>query len=75
MKEIEKTYIDKNCYIERIIKRSIDIILSGGCLIIFSPLFVLISLAIRWEDGLPVIFSQERITDMENPFIYINSAL
>ena len=39
MKEIEKTYIDKNCYIERIIKRSIDIILSGGCLIIFSPYF------------------------------------
>ena len=68
MKEIEKTYIDKNCYIERIIKRSIDIILSGGCLIIFSPLFVLISLAIRWEDGLPVIFSQERIGRYGKPF-------
>ena len=68
MKEIEKTYIDKSCYIERIIKRSIDIILSGGCLIIFSPLFVLISFAIRWEDGLPVIFSQERIGRYGKPF-------
>ena len=68
MKEIEKTYIEKSCYIERIIKRSIDIILSGGCLIIFSPLFVLISLAIRWEDGLPVIFSQERIGRYGKPF-------
>ena len=68
MKEIEKTYIDKSCYIGRIIKRSIDIILSGGCLIIFSPLFVLISLAIRWEDGLPVIFSQERIGRYGKPF-------
>lgn len=68
MKEIEKTYIEKSCYIERIIKRSTDIILSGGCLIIFSPLFVLISLAIRWEDGLPVIFSQERIGRYGKPF-------
>ena len=45
MKEKEKTYIDKSSFIERFVKRSIDFFLSGGCLIIFSPLFAIIALA------------------------------
>lgn len=68
MKEIEKTYIDKSSFIERFVKRSIDFILSGGCLIIFSPLFAIIAFAIRREDGLPVIYSQERIGLHGKPF-------
>lgn len=68
MKEIEETYIDKSNYIERIVKRSIDFILSGICLIIFSPLFAIIFFAIRWEDGLPAIYSQERIGRYGKPF-------
>ena len=68
MKEKEKTYIDKSSFIERFVKRSIDFFLSGGCLIIFSPLFAIIALAIRREDGLPVIYSQERIGRYGKPF-------
>lgn len=68
MKEEEKTYIDKSSFIERFVKRSIDFFLSGGCLIIFAPLFAIIALAIRREDGLPVIYSQERIGRYGKPF-------
>lgn len=68
MKEKEKTYIDKSSFIERFTNRSIDFFLSGGCLIIFAPLFAIIALAIRREDGLPVIYSQERIGRYGKPF-------
>lgn len=33
-----------------------------------SPLFVIISLAIKWEDGLPIIYKQERIGLHGKPF-------
>lgn len=47
---------------ERIVKRTIDIILSGLGLIILSPLFLLIALGIKIEDfSWPVIFRNRRI--------------
>ncbi len=49
-------------------KRVIDFILAAICLVVFSPLFLLCALAIRWEDGLPVIFKQERIGLHGKPF-------
>ena len=42
-------------------KRAFDITLSGVLLLIFSPLMALCALAIRLEDGKPVIYRQERI--------------
>lgn len=42
-------------------KRAIDFLISVICLILFSPLMLLCALAIRMEDGLPVIYKQERI--------------
>ena len=54
--------------IERCLKRSTDAVLSSLCLIFFSPLFLIISVAIRKEDGLPVIYSQERIGLHGKPF-------
>ena len=42
-------------------KRAFDILLSGGLLIVFSPLIAICALAIKLEDGDPVIYSQERI--------------
>ena len=42
-------------------KRAFDISLSGVLLLIFSPLMALCALAIRMEDGKPVIYRQERI--------------
>lgn len=49
-------------------KRVVDFILAVICLVVFSPLFLLCALAIRWEDGLPVIFKQERIGLHGKPF-------
>ena len=42
-------------------KRSFDILLSGALLIVFSPLIAICALAIKLEDGDPVIYRQERI--------------
>ena len=49
-------------------KRTIDSLLAAICLIVFSPLIAACALAIRLEDGLPVIFSQERIGLHGKPF-------
>ena len=43
------------------IKRLFDVALSGVGLILSSPLWVLIPLAIRIEDGGPVLFPQDRV--------------
>lgn len=53
---------------ERLVKRFTDILVSVLCLVLFSPLFAIISLAIKWEDGLPVIYRQERIGLHGKPF-------
>ena len=59
---------NKNNKMERFVKRSTDILLSVPCLILSSPLFAIISLAIKWEDGLPIIYKQERIGLHGKPF-------
>ena len=45
-----------------IIKRAFDIVFSLIVLIIFSPLFLLVSILIKIEDGGNVFFMQERVT-------------
>ena len=59
---------NRNNRMERFVKRSTDILLSVPCLILSSPLFAIISLAIKWEDGLPIIYKQERIGLHGKPF-------
>lgn len=49
-------------------KRSIDTCLALICLILFLPLFALIYVAIRMEDGGPAFFKQERIGRNGKPF-------
>lgn len=49
-------------------RRIFDIFLSAFCLIVFSPLMGICALAIRLEDGLPVIYRQERIGLHGKPF-------
>lgn len=61
-------YKDKANMIERFLKRSTDVLLSFMCLLAFSPLFLIIGIAIRMEDGKPVIYSQERIGVNGKPF-------
>lgn len=43
------------------IKRAIDVILSGGAILILSPVLGVISLAIKLESPGPVLFKQKRI--------------
>ena len=49
------------------LKRTFDVVLSG-LLLIFSPLLGICALAIRIEDGKPVIYRQERIGRGGKPF-------
>ncbi len=50
----------KNKYLYDAFKRVFDIISSALGLIILSPMFIVVSILIKKEDGGPVIFKQER---------------
>ena len=54
--------------IQRIIKRTVDIIISAITLVVFSPLFLYCYIIIKREDNGPAIFSQERIGLHGKPF-------
>lgn len=45
----------------KVLKRTLDILLSGALLIISGPLWVLVSLAIIMESGGPIFITQERV--------------
>ncbi len=47
---------------QRAVKRFFDIVLASFALILLSPLFIIISLAIKIEDGGPVFYKQRRNT-------------
>ena len=50
-------------------KRAFDVIVSGLLLVVFSPLFLLLAIAIRLSSPGPVLFRQERIGLNKKPFI------
>lgn len=50
-------------------KRVVDSFISFICLVVFSPLMAICAIAIRLEDGLPVIYKQERIGLHGKPFM------
>ena len=54
--------------IQRIVKRTVDVIISAITLVVFSPLFLYCYLMVRKEDGGTAIFSQERIGLHGKPF-------
>ena len=47
---------------QRVVKRSMDILLSAIALLIASPIMLLVALAIKLEDGGPVFYRQKRLT-------------
>ena len=51
-----------------VVKRTFDVVLSGALLFVFSPLIGLCALAVKLEDGDPVIYRQERIGRSGKPF-------
>lgn len=48
-------------FYEKRIKRVLDVVLSFGGLVILSPVFAVIALAIKIEDPGPVLFTQKRV--------------
>lgn len=48
-------------FYEKRVKRAIDIVLSFGGLVLLSPLFAVIAIAIKVEDPGPVLFTQKRV--------------
>ena len=44
-----------------VIKRAFDIVVSAAGMIVFAPVAVLIALAIKLEDGGPILFTQVRV--------------
>ena len=42
-------------------KRLLDIVVAGAALLVLSPLFVILALLVRLDDGAPVLFSQQRV--------------
>jgi exopolysaccharide biosynthesis polyprenyl glycosylphosphotransferase len=51
-----------------LVKRTLDIAVSSGALVVFSPLFGLLALAIRREDGGAVFYRQKRMGLDGRPF-------
>jgi lipopolysaccharide/colanic/teichoic acid biosynthesis glycosyltransferase len=49
-------------------KRALDLIASGTFLLAFSPLYLLIALLIRLEDGAPALFAQTRVGRLGREF-------
>ena len=47
---------------ERVVKRIFDVVCSGLALVVLSPLFLIIALAIKLYDGGPVFYKQRRAT-------------
>lgn len=53
---------------ERLTKRTVDIIVSAVCMVVFSPLFLICYILIKIDDGGPAIYKQERIGRFGRPF-------
>lgn len=63
---------DSNCqpnFYERYVKRGLDLVLSFGGLILLSPVFAAIALAIFLEDPGPVLFTQKRVGKNKRYFL------
>lgn len=54
-----------------IIKRIADVVLSGILLLFFSPVFLMIAVAIKLEDGGPVIYRHSRIGKCGRPILVL----
>lgn len=58
---ISMRYIPLDNFINRVIKRSFDIIVSLVCIILFSPIMISVTLIIKVTSPGPIIFRQERV--------------
>ncbi len=72
MVENKKVLIDEQAqnqrYVYRFFKRMLDIVASIIGLIVLSPVFLIVSLAIKAEDRGPIFYSQIRLGKGQRPF-------
>ncbi|MCL3858255.1 sugar transferase [Pediococcus pentosaceus] len=72
MVENKKVLIDERAqnqrYVYRFFKRALDILASVIGLIVLSPVFLIVSLAIKAEDRGPIFYSQVRLGKGQRPF-------
>lgn len=72
MVENKKVLIDEQAqnqrYVYRFFKRMLDIVASVIGLIVLSPVFLIVSLAIKAEDRGPIFYSQVRLGKSQRPF-------
>ena len=54
--------------IDNALKRSLDVIVALMLLIMFTPFLVVAALAIKIDDGGPILYSQERVTRSDRAF-------
>jgi len=55
----------------RVVKRAVDILGSFFALILFSPLFLAITIAIKVSSKGPILFQQERVGQYGNKFMFL----
>jgi lipopolysaccharide/colanic/teichoic acid biosynthesis glycosyltransferase len=60
--------LNKNKLYFRHLKRMMDLLVAGVLLVTHSPLFLLIALAIKWDDQGPIFYRQERLGYEGHPF-------
>lgn len=56
---------------QRMVKRTVDIVLSLIGIVIASPFMIIIALAVKLYDGGPVLYKQERLTRDGRPFMIL----
>ena len=54
---------------QRVIKRSMDVVLATLCLIVASPVLLLAAIAVKVTSAGPVLFRQERVTEGARTFV------
>lgn len=59
----------KDGFYDKYVKRALDIVLSFGGLVVLSPVFAVIALAIKIDDPGPVFFTQKRVGKNKQYFI------
>lgn len=52
----------------RLVKRTLDIVVSAGALIVLAPVFAAVAIAIKIDSPGPVFFRQERLGSRHQPF-------
>jgi len=68
---IIRTTVSLNKRWNTFIKRVFDLFLSCICIILLSPLLVIVALLIKLRDRGPVLFAEKRIGRFERPFTFI----